>query len=356
MLGEGREGGHCFCLLFSSSRSFSPCFFSFSLVLNLSIYIYIQTYIYADNIHIYCSFSRFRLSLVHCLVFICSLYIFAFVLSLFYLSYCLSPDFSPPPELYRNWSSVTVHPHRSPKLYRPPTTDPARSKIDANTPLLSAAALEITAPSPTRLASFQPTVERGALSPRNLRPPATPQTPVSDAGAAQNEDGDAAGPQSTPLQTFASLSRDMSSYVAVVERDMSQDEYIMADEVQRLRLQIKGQYLFCSYAPRLFKVLRGLFNVSEEEFSYSVRGDPRIMKKNFSEGASGSFFYFTVDQLYMVKTLSEREFQFLLQLLPSYTRYMRENGNSLICRFYGLYSIQMYGHTGKTVSSSSCHV
>jgi len=68
------------------------------------------------------------------------------------------------------------------------------------------------------------------------------------------------------------------------------------------------------------------------------------MQKNFSEGASGSFFYFTVDLKYMVKTLTLEEHSFLRDKIKNYTEFMRQNPRSLVCHYYGLYSIEMYGH------------
>jgi len=105
--------------------------------------------------------------------------------------------------------------------------------------------------------------------------------------------------------------------------------------------------VFTSYAPRLFRRLRQCFGVSEEQFAASLGGDPAAMQKNFSEGASGSFFYFTEARDYMVKTLNKGEYQFLRSLLPDYVRFMSRNPHSLICRFFGLFSITMYGHVGK---------
>lgn len=103
-------------------------------------------------------------------------------------------------------------------------------------------------------------------------------------------------------------------------------------------------YWFFSYAPAVFQRLRYIFGITDEAHMASMAGDVIKMKKNFSEGASGSFFYFTPDKHYMVKTLTTEERDLLLKILPKYYKYMRDQPKSLICRFFGLYSIKMYNH------------
>jgi len=102
-----------------------------------------------------------------------------------------------------------------------------------------------------------------------------------------------------------------------------------------------------SYAPHVFRRLRTkVWKIDDEEHARSMtitQPDPSKMK--FTEGASGSFFYFNNDSTYMVKTLTEGERDMLLRILPRYYAYMRDNPESLICRFFGLYSIRMYSHT-----------
>lgn len=64
-------------------------------------------------------------------------------------------------------------------------------------------------------------------------------------------------------------------------------------------------------------------------------------------GKSGQLFYYTHDKNYMMKTLPEREFDSLMEILPHYYSTMKENPNSLISRFYGLHRIVWTDHEGK---------
>ena len=61
-----------------------------------------------------------------------------------------------------------------------------------------------------------------------------------------------------------------------------------------------------------------------------------------SQGKSGSFFISTDDNKYMIKTLKEGEFHLLREsFLKNYIEYISENGDSLLCRLYGLYKLTM---------------
>lgn len=69
----------------------------------------------------------------------------------------------------------------------------------------------------------------------------------------------------------------------------------------------------------------------------------------FSEGRSGSFFFFSNDRRYLIKTLTRDEHVLLLKLLPSYTRHLERSMqpdkrcHTLISLFLGQYSLEMFG-------------
>jgi len=58
-----------------------------------------------------------------------------------------------------------------------------------------------------------------------------------------------------------------------------------------------------------------------------------------SQGKSGSFFFFTYDKKFIIKTLEEAEKITLLgDFLKKYYEHIQE-GNSLITRIYGVYEV-----------------
>lgn len=171
--------------------------------------------------------------------------------------------------------------------------------------------------------------------------PASSEAPQDEFKAPLLKDTSALSP---PSSRFAPEGRRPSyRYMDVVATIGSTDEETMRDEVHVLSLA-KGQS-FRSYAPRLFPKIREICGLSEQEYIRGMDGDVADMKKNFSEGASGSFFFFSKKREFMVKTLTSEEYEVLKSILPHYVRYLRDNPRTLLCQFFGLYSIEMYEHT-----------
>ncbi len=72
---------------------------------------------------------------------------------------------------------------------------------------------------------------------------------------------------------------------------------------------------------------------------------PYISFQSNSKGAarSGTFFFFTSDGAYMVKTVKKEEAKAFVEMLPKYHRFMSKSvnsRNSLLTRFCGMYSVQ----------------
>jgi len=65
-------------------------------------------------------------------------------------------------------------------------------------------------------------------------------------------------------------------------------------------------------------------------------------------GKSGAFFIYTKDKQFILKTTSGEERDFLWYILPYYWQHMRRNPNSLLPRFYGIYSMKHEGIGGVT--------
>ena len=62
-----------------------------------------------------------------------------------------------------------------------------------------------------------------------------------------------------------------------------------------------------------------------------------------SSGKSGSFFYYTSDGKFVLKTISRAEFKFLKRILRDYHQYLTtENTESIISKVFGLHKIIFY--------------
>jgi len=66
-----------------------------------------------------------------------------------------------------------------------------------------------------------------------------------------------------------------------------------------------------------------------------------LKKAKYTEGRSASFFCFSPDKKFIIKTVPESEALELIRILPYYYRHLDENRNSLLIRFFGLHAIRM---------------
>lgn len=55
-------------------------------------------------------------------------------------------------------------------------------------------------------------------------------------------------------------------------------------------------------------------------------------------GASGSIFYLTADDEFIVKTVMHKECEFLQKLLPGYYMNLNQNPRTLLPKFFGLFN------------------
>ena len=60
-------------------------------------------------------------------------------------------------------------------------------------------------------------------------------------------------------------------------------------------------------------------------------------------GRSGSFFFCTNDRRFILKSISKTETTTLMHLLQSYESHVTANVNTLLTRFFGLYTMKVSG-------------
>lgn len=101
-------------------------------------------------------------------------------------------------------------------------------------------------------------------------------------------------------------------------------------------------FMFRDFKPKMFKYLRELARINEEEYIYAF---DKTKKEHFSEGKSGSFMYLSKDEKYVVKTVSQTEMAKLLDMLTKYKDHVKKHPHSMISRFTGAHAIVMYNQT-----------
>lgn len=123
---------------------------------------------------------------------------------------------------------------------------------------------------------------------------------------------------------------------------------------------------FIDYAPMVFQRIRSSFGIHHDDYLRSVGpeqllgnmvlGNLSSLSELSSEGKSGAFFYYTADGKYMMKTVTQREFQLLKRMLKKYYDHIMKNSGTLIVRFLGLHCLQVKrSHNGPLHKDKKLH-
>lgn len=102
-----------------------------------------------------------------------------------------------------------------------------------------------------------------------------------------------------------------------------------------------GDFRFKTYAPIAFRYFREMFGIRPDDYMYSLCNEDLIELSN--PGASGSLFYVSRDDEFIIKTVQHKEAEFLQKLLPGYFMNLNQNKRTLLPKFYGLYCVQSGG-------------
>ncbi|KAF6165196.1 hypothetical protein GIB67_007181 [Kingdonia uniflora] len=103
-------------------------------------------------------------------------------------------------------------------------------------------------------------------------------------------------------------------------------------------VEFKGK----DYCPMVFRHLRELSGIDPADYMLAICGNDALRELS-SPGKSGSFFYITQDDRFMIKTAKKSEVKVLLKMLRSYYNHVCSNKNSLITKFFGAHCVKPLG-------------
>lgn len=102
------------------------------------------------------------------------------------------------------------------------------------------------------------------------------------------------------------------------------------------------------YAPDVFAHLRALDGFNN--FSLSESLDPmieanvhKIFKAGEGMGKSGSFFFFSHDDRFLIKSMTLSDFNAFMKLFPYFFEHITQFQDSILARIYGIYRVDMEG-------------
>ncbi|XP_062214864.1 phosphatidylinositol 4-phosphate 5-kinase 1-like isoform X2 [Phragmites australis] len=99
-------------------------------------------------------------------------------------------------------------------------------------------------------------------------------------------------------------------------------------------------FFWKDYCPMVFRNLREMFHIDAADYMMSICGDDSL-KELSSPGKSGSIFYHSQDERFVIKTLRKSELKILLKMLPKYYNHVRAYDNTLITKFFGVHRITL---------------
>ncbi|KAF9951154.1 T-complex protein 1 subunit beta [Mortierella alpina] len=102
----------------------------------------------------------------------------------------------------------------------------------------------------------------------------------------------------------------------------------------------KYDFKFKDYAPWVFRHLRQDFHIDASDYLVSLTSK-YILSELGSPGKSGSFFYFSQDYRFIIKTIHHAEHKFMRKILKDYFNHVKQNPHTLLCRFFGLHRVKL---------------
>ncbi|ORZ10074.1 hypothetical protein BCR42DRAFT_333937 [Absidia repens] len=102
----------------------------------------------------------------------------------------------------------------------------------------------------------------------------------------------------------------------------------------------KYDFKFKDYAPWVFRHLREQFGIDPADYLISLTSK-YILSELGSPGKSGSFFYYSRDYRFIIKTIHHTEHKFMRKILKQYHDHVINNPNTLLCRYYGLHRVKL---------------
>ncbi|ODQ63159.1 phosphatidylinositol-4-phosphate 5-kinase [Nadsonia fulvescens var. elongata DSM 6958] len=124
-------------------------------------------------------------------------------------------------------------------------------------------------------------------------------------------------------------------------------------ESHKLAFDISGNELtpsarydfkFKDYAPKVFRDLREHFRLDPADYLMSLTAK-YILSELGSPGKSGSFFYYSRDFRFIIKTVHHSEHKMLRLILREYYDHVKKHPHTLISQFYGLHRLELpFGH------------
>jgi 1-phosphatidylinositol-4-phosphate 5-kinase len=90
-------------------------------------------------------------------------------------------------------------------------------------------------------------------------------------------------------------------------------------------------------------MIRDAFHLDAADYLLSLTGK-YVLSELESAGKSGSFFYYSQDYRFIIKTIHHSEHRFMLKILIHYYNHIKKNPHTLLSRIFGLHRVKLPGN------------
>jgi 1-phosphatidylinositol-4-phosphate 5-kinase len=118
----------------------------------------------------------------------------------------------------------------------------------------------------------------------------------------------------------------------------------LGNKSEKKHSELKLKSTLKSHKESKFAKIMKLDGISPEDMMKSLSLEENrnmVFKAGEGAGMSGSFFFFSYDNKFLIKTLQGNDKKMMLKILDSYIEHLKQTDNkSLIARVYGIYTIE----------------
>lgn len=141
----------------------------------------------------------------------------------------------------------------------------------------------------------------------------------------------------------------VSRCYAKTHREVADEDFLAAHKLafdvtgNEMTPSSKYDFKFKDYCPWVFRLIRQEFHVDPSYYLLSLTGK-YVLSELVSSGKSGSFFYYSQDYRFIIKTIHHSEHKFILKILRFYYEHIKSNPHTFLSRIFGLHRVKLPGN------------
>jgi hypothetical protein len=124
--------------------------------------------------------------------------------------------------------------------------------------------------------------------------------------------------------------------------NINESDFVEQEPAHEDVFMIDKEIKCTEYAPDVFSKLRDLDGITINNLKQSLNPEldanvKKIQKAGEGMGKSGSFFFFSHDDQFLIKTMTLDDFAAFMKMFKTYFEHIESQDNSFLARIYGVY-------------------